>query len=309
MNVGEKPLVSVIVPSYNYQNYIKDALMSIYNQIYKTIELIIVDDNSKDESCDIIEELVNDKGFLKRFDNKVTFIKHQVNQGAHESINEGIKRASGAYITILNADDLFESNRINELISNILKAKGQFIFSSIKVINEFGLDIGTTSDQAASFIQTQKSIKSFPTVGWSLIPHNTTISTGNMLFSKEIFNQLNGFRNLKYCHDWDFALRALLLTEPIYIDTTSYLYRLHGKNTFLNLNDVVDREVKTVLGKYFKECRTGKVENKLAPSPRNWNNDFFELLKNSSMIKFWTFSKSISNIILQWKQTRLDKKE
>jgi glycosyltransferase involved in cell wall biosynthesis len=309
MNNQDTPLVSVIVPSYNYEKYIEHALKSIYDQDYDNIELVVIDDNSKDDSCLIINELISSEIYLERFKNRVKFLSHDQNQGAHNSINEGIRASQGQYVTILNADDLFEANRITQLIKHLVNADSEFVFSRIKVIDGEGNDISTVSEQAINFINTQDSIKKFPSIGWSLIPHNTAISTGNMLFSRDIFNKLNGFRNLKYCHDWDFALRCLLLSEPLFVESTYYYYRLHGNNTFLTLNDVVDKEVKTVLGSYFRSCRKNNVLNKLAPSPQNWPDQFLEVLKNSSIIKFWYYSKTISNYILQFKQDRLDYKD
>lgn len=304
-----EPLVSVIVPSYNYEKFIEAAMESIYNQTYMLLELIIIDDNSKDDSCNIINELVTSSRYLDRFNSRIKFIRHQANQGAHNTINEGIRASNGSYATVLNADDLFERNRIEALITTIRDTKSDFVFSKIKVIDDLGNDIGETSELANNFINTQESIRQFPTVGWSLLPHNTAISTGNMLFSRKIFDDVNGFRNLKYCHDWDFVLRCLFLTEPAYCETTHYYYRLHGNNTFMSLNDVVDKEVKTVLGHYFKSCRRGNMKNNQAPSPENWPEQFFEILKNSSIIHFWDYSKTMANHLLQFKQNRIDKKD
>ncbi|MDP4096512.1 glycosyltransferase [Paenibacillus sp. P96] len=309
MKSGSTPLVSVIVPSYNYEHYIKEALNSILEQTYDELELVIVDDNSKDNSCRIVEELISTQAYLEKFRSRIKFIRHDHNQGAHNSINQGIRSSHGDYVTILNADDLFQSNRIEEMIGQMLRGDAEFAFSKIKVIDANGGNISSTSDQAKNFIHTQESILNFPSVGWSLIPHNTAISTGNMVFSRKIFEKLHGFRNLKYCHDWDFILRSVILTEPIYVENTFYSYRLHGNNTFLSLSDVVDKEVKTVLGSYFKLCRKTNVPNKLAPSPNNWPKQFFEVLKNSHIIKFWYYSKSFSNFILQFRQNQLDNKD
>ncbi|RRJ62204.1 glycosyltransferase [Paenibacillus oralis] len=300
-------LVSVIVPSYNYENYIIPALESIYNQTYQPIELIVIDDNSKDNSCNLIKETIKSKNYIERF-RSIKYIQHQYNRGAHNSINEGILSSVGQYVSILNADDLFESNRIEELIKAIINKSSEFVFSKINVIDAFGNDASFSSDLAKNFIKTQESIKEFPSVGWSFIPHNTAISTGNMLFSRKIFDAVKGFRNLKYCHDWDFALRCLLLTEPLFIETTRYYYRLHGNNTFMSLGDVVDKEVKIVLGNYFKQCRKTTI-NQLAPSPRNWPDIFFDMIKNSSLTNFWYFSKTIANNYLQFKQNRADYKD
>lgn len=303
------PLVSVIVPSYNYEKFIVQAIESVITQTYSNLELIIVDDLSKDRSVELIGNLICQDRVKQRFGGRVHFIKHEVNCGAHFSINEGIKASTGEYISILNADDLYEENRFEAMMSEMISQKAEFSFSKINVIDGEGMQVDGTTGEAGKFIAVQNTITSFPSVGWSLIPHNSAISTGNMLFSRDIYHSIGGFRNLKYCHDWDFILNALIITEPLFIPTTHYSYRLHGNNSYLKLDNVVDKEVKIVLGSFFLKCRTKRVENKLCPSPLNWSDDFFNQVKNMSLQKFWAFSKTPLNFIYQARQYLLDRKE
>lgn len=303
------PLVSVIVPSYNYEKFIVQAIESVISQTYLNLELIIIDDLSKDNSVELIENLICQDSIKQRFGGRVRFIKHEANRGAHFSINEGINASTGEYISILNADDLYEDNRFKAMMSEMISQKAEFSFSKINVIDGEGTLVDGTTGEAGKFIAVQNSITSFPSVGWSLIPHNAAISTGNMLFSRDIYDKIGGFRNLKYCHDWDFILNALIITEPLFIPTTNYSYRLHGNNSYLKLDNVVDKEVKTVLGSFFYKCRTKRVENKLCPSPLNWSDDFFNQVKNMSLRNFWVFSKTPLNFIYQARQYLLDRKD
>lgn len=69
------------------------------------------------------------------------------------------------------------------------------------------------------------------TMGFQLLQDNITVSTGNLFFSRSIYEKVGSFKDLKLAHDYDFALRALLISEPIYIHEKLYYYRLHGTNT------------------------------------------------------------------------------
>lgn len=291
---SQNQTIAVVVPSYNYEKYIAEALNSVYEQTHLNIELIVVDDCSSDSSLQILNELLNSAKYQERF-NRIKLIVHDINKGAHFSINEGIQNSDAPLITILNADDLYEPKRLELLLKSLLEKNGEFAFSAVKVIDADNHLLDSNNELARTFIDLQQKIFQFPTIGWGLIPHNIAISTGNFLFSRDLFNNVEGFRNFKYCHDWDFILRALLLTEPIFVEETSYLYRLHGNNTFLKLNNVVDREVKLILGNYFLQTRLRKPKNMKAPSLTYWSNEYYTYLNQTSMMHFWKYSKTLRN--------------
>lgn len=97
--VKSYPLVSVIIPSYNHARYIANAIESVLSQTYPNIELIVVDDGSKDESREIISAMANQYGF------KV--ILSEVNRGQSHALNAAIAMASGEFISLLPSDDWY----------------------------------------------------------------------------------------------------------------------------------------------------------------------------------------------------------
>ena len=109
--------VSVIVPVYNTELYLERCLNSILNQTFKDIELIIVNDNSNDNSHKIIETFINENTNIKYIDNKE-------NKGVSNCRNEAIKISSGEYILFIDSDDYLDENMIetmyNEASSNDL---------------------------------------------------------------------------------------------------------------------------------------------------------------------------------------------
>lgn len=101
----EPPFVSIIIPCYNSENYIKQSILSAINQTYKNIEIIVVDDGSKDESIKVIE----------KFSQNIKIIK-QNNLGGGAARNRGLQEATGKYIKFLDADDVLYLNAIEEQI-------------------------------------------------------------------------------------------------------------------------------------------------------------------------------------------------
>ena len=107
----KKNLVSVIMTNYNYSKYLNSSISSVLNQTYKTLELIIVDDASSDNSIDVIN------GFN---DPRIKLIKNKNNKGVSFSRNIGIKKASGEYIAFIDSDDKWSLNKLEDQL-NIMK--------------------------------------------------------------------------------------------------------------------------------------------------------------------------------------------
>jgi len=97
-NSNNNPLVSVIMPTYNAEKYVKQAVESILNQTYKKFEFVIIDDTSTDSTFNILKDFRN-------IDRRIILIQNKKNLGVTRSLNEGIKLAKGKYIIRMDADD------------------------------------------------------------------------------------------------------------------------------------------------------------------------------------------------------------
>lgn len=106
------PLISVIVPVYNAEEYLRDCINSILSQTFKNFEVILVNDGSSDNSGEICDK-------YSRLDSRVQVI-HQENQGAASARNAGIKISKGDYICFVDADDLIHSQML-EILLNAIK--------------------------------------------------------------------------------------------------------------------------------------------------------------------------------------------
>lgn len=277
IQINSEPRVSVVIPYYKHKPYIEFCIDSIVQQTYKNIELIVVDDHSPDGSGEYVEKMLRDEELTRRFKN-VSFIHFEENQGAHAAINYGIHQSQGDIIAIVNSDDLYHSERIEIMVDLMQKEQKEFAFSSIICIDDNGEDITETDQQAVDFAKFQEKALDFPSLGFASLTGNPGISTGNFVFTKNLYQSTTGFRDLRYCHDWDFLLQCIFYTEPLLVREKLYYYRFHGTNTFKSLQKegVHIEDSAKVLRYYFDAVRCQKTINPIAPSPFNWPG-YFEL--------------------------------
>lgn len=104
------PLVSIIIPCYNREKYISQAIDSVLNQTYQPIEVIVVDDGSQDNSINVV----------KKYGNRISLIE-QANRGVSAARNTGFKAAQGSYIIFLDSDDWLSNNIVESHIQTLNK--------------------------------------------------------------------------------------------------------------------------------------------------------------------------------------------
>ena len=131
MIISSNKLVSIITPSFNSEKFIEDCISSVFAQTYKDWELLIVDDLSTDNSCQLIEQYK---------DERISLIKLEKNVGAAEARNIAIRTANGRYIAFLDADDLWEPQKLEKQISFMIENNIAFSFTTYQLISEDGLN-------------------------------------------------------------------------------------------------------------------------------------------------------------------------
>lgn len=260
-------LVSVVIPAYNHKQYIKEALDSVYNQTYQNIELVLLDDCSKDDTLEIAKQWAKERKASERF-KRIILEKNAVNLGAHNTINRGLSLAKGNALTILNSDDAYATNRIEMLMQVAEENQADWLFSGIRVVGETSQRV--FSELAIEIEAFVDYASCFPAVSFALLKKNITTTTGNLFFSRELYNKVGEFRNLRYCHDWDFALQACLISEPILVELPLYDYRIHGTNSFSRLKVEQYLESQIVYRNYFTACQAGNCKNTHAPWTTNY---------------------------------------
>lgn len=261
-----RPLVSVIVPSFNHGAYIEAAVKSVFSQTYQNWELLVIDDGSVDDSVSRLREL------LPANDERCRLIVRE-NRGAAATLNEMLSLARGDWVQPLNSDDALAPDRLEVCVRAVAAASAQWLFGSIRCIDAAGMRVDELADMRAfSFRTIQAAVAFEETVGVSFLAHNPAISTGNLFFSANLARQLGGFRDLRYHHDWDFCLRALNETEPLHITEALYYYRLHDRNTISEQTPLKQLEIDSALSKFIAESLsvTSRPANPWAPAYANW---------------------------------------
>ena len=97
------PLVSVIIPSYNHEKFVRECIQSVLDQTFQDFEIIITDDASTDHTVEIIEQFE---------DSRIKLFKHSTNQGVSVAVNNCIRHASGRYFAWLSTDDVWYREKL-----------------------------------------------------------------------------------------------------------------------------------------------------------------------------------------------------
>lgn len=226
--------ISVVVPNYNYSNYLYQRVYSILNQNYKIHELIILDDASKDNSLFYIEQIEQK---ISEFVN-VKVVVNDINSGnAFSQWQKGMNLASGDYVWVAEADDYAKENFLNEVVSPLKKNNNIVIsYADTGFIDSNGyitknslvdqIDILKTNHWNASYVN--KGISEINCYSYlnCTIPNvsGTIIKKGNY---DEIFESAKKFHQ---SGDWFTYLNILNLGDISYINKTLNYYRVHGNN-------------------------------------------------------------------------------
>lgn len=124
----ENPKISIIIPVYNTEKYVKDAILSIMNQSIKDIEILVINDGSTDNSLQIIRELA-------KLDSRIRIFS-QENKGSSIARNVGINKARGRYIYFMDSDDLLCKDALIKCYEKCVKNNLDFVFFDANILNE-----------------------------------------------------------------------------------------------------------------------------------------------------------------------------
>ncbi|HEX5862664.1 MAG TPA: glycosyltransferase, partial [Casimicrobiaceae bacterium] len=226
------------------------ALDSVLAQTHRNLEVIVVDDGSRDATGRLLDE------YAARCRTHAVTVVHQANAGAHEAINHGLALARGDVIAVMNSDDLYAPTRLERMLGEMDRRGAAFGFSNTRFIDDDGNDY----DAAEPYVkQLRKSIAEgvkSPDLLYMLIMSNVAISTGNFVFRRGLAERIGGFCAMRVCHDWDFLLAASFETPLAFIDEPLYLYRLHGTNTFSSSRVLAAFELEQLMTRFFERIAT-----------------------------------------------------
>jgi len=234
-----EPLVSVIIPVYNGEKFLEEAIESVLKQTYKNWELIIVDDGSTDSSKAIIDKhLINQQ---------IRYIKHPTNKGIPSARNTGIHKANGRYISLLDQDDIWLNNKLEIQIEKFKKASEEIglMFGCIDYIDSKGRLVKKGNRKIKMLPNKKSSIK-------YLFMHNFIPSITVIFKSKcikiigEFDEEIRGGAD-----DIDLWIRIAGHYRTDYIKEVLALRRLHDSN-FTNIK-YISGDWLSLINKFIKK--------------------------------------------------------
>ena len=204
------PLISVIVPVYKVEMYLKRCIDSIVTQTYSNIELILIDDGSPDNCPQICES-------YKEKDSRIVVI-HKKNEGLSAARNKGLDIAHGDYITFIDSDDWVSTEYLSKLYSSIKETNADIAIVNHKQVTDFPVKL-SEKNRTIRLFSRQEAL--FELIARQNQPF--VISCGK-LYRKELFNAIR-FPTGK-CHEDEFTAHLLInkVSRIVYSDRTLYFY-------------------------------------------------------------------------------------
>lgn len=223
MTINSSPLISVIIPVFNAERFIKRALESVCNQTYKNLEIIVIDDGSTDSSRDIIDSFKDERVQLFSRENK----------GLIATLNEGIDRCNGDFIARMDADDICSVTRFEKQFEYLLENPSVgAVFTGIEHINEKGETINIKRSGKTRFIEPVELIFGCP------VCHPTAMFDLTKMDKDEIvYND-----SYHLAEDFELWTRIISKTKIGLLNEVLFKYRVHP-NSITSKHGLRQREI------------------------------------------------------------------
>lgn len=212
MNTNKNPLVSVVIPMYNAEDWIVGLLESILSQTYRNIEIILVDDGSTDTSTEIVS-------MFSRRDSEINLrVIRQQNSGVSEARNEGVRHSSGDLLAFVDSDDIWMAGKIEWQVREITRQNASAVSCSYAIFRDSDLEVLDVVHP----IWSPEGVRN-----WLLFRSYGGLLSSTLMLKKEMFYRAGPFRtDLSLSADIEFAWRLLKVTPVIAIDEALVGYRL-----------------------------------------------------------------------------------
>ena len=225
--MNNHPILSIIIPLYNCEKYIKQCLDTIFRQEMNEsdFELIVIDDGSKDSGCSLASE------YAKRQQN-ILVIK-QENQGVACARNNALEKATGDYVTFVDADDMLVSGGLGKLIKIAVDNKADIVKAAHKEVPEDAVceDFSSSHDNSSIQIMTgEEAIVNVTRMKegycWGYLISRKLITDNRLLFPPKV----------AFMEDWAFITQAILKSRTfVNADVLLYLYRRNSSSCMANV--------------------------------------------------------------------------
>ena len=236
----KKPLVSIIIPNYNKEEFLSICIQSVLNQTYKNFEIIIIDNFSSDQSLDVIKKFI---------DPRINLFQFQNNGIIAASRNFGIKKSNGKYLAFLDSDDYWKKDKLSKSVK-VLEKGADFIYHDCIL---FGKDF--KKGKITKSRSLEQPIKD------DLIFNGNDIVTSSVVLRKELFISITNFSeniNLIANEDFDAWIRFSLISNKFVYLPIPLGYLFVGPSNTSNSSFLKLKGSKELLLIYSKEFKRSK---------------------------------------------------
>lgn len=226
---NKEPLVSVVIPCYNHACYIKECILSVVGQDYRNIELMIIDDGSKDSSVQVIEGV---RGICEARFTRFKFI-HRENRGLCNTLNQALEWCEGEYYSALASDDVWLPFKLGKQVQYLeVHPEVVAVFGGITLIDEHG-----------SILRKVEKPGSF---GFKEIFLNRYFLPAPTALVRRLELQAIGYDPLIKIEDWNMWLKLSKRTtrQLVSLKESVTLYRQHGDNMSGNVGMIYEEGMK-----------------------------------------------------------------
>ena len=281
--------VSIVLPTYNGERFITDAIESIIAQTYDNWELIIVNDCSSDGTVSIIEKYL-------RNDTRIRLINNEKNLKLPNSLNVGFKNAKGNLLTWTSDDNLYFPSAIEDMV-NTIKSSGNIMlaYADCNIINEAGNQIGI-----------------------ALLPSPYHIVLGNnigacFLYTREAYEKVGNYDDdLFLAEDYDYWIRIYQKGEFKHLEKILYSCRRHSASLTSTKKEMIRQQTFKMFEKHFSFLYSDALRNHLEYSffyniltlaDNNQHQEIYKRIKNLNKIA-WLYckAKTMFNVVRGWRK-------
>ena len=247
------PTVTVIIPAYNVEMYLAEAVASVLNQTYKDLELIIVDDASPDGTGELAEKLA-------ALDPRARVIHHTENKRRSGALNTGLKEAKGTYISFLDADDWYSLDKTKKQVAYLEEhPEIDFLYGDYQYLQR-NAENPSTYRPPSSLDWMQAQLNTPSDKNTSTILAGGYIPGCSPLIRKHVFDTVQLDENLRNMEDLDLWLQIIGAGfTTAYLPLVTYTYRHHENQKSLDkermkiASEVINEKISS--GTYLKEIQ------------------------------------------------------
>jgi len=235
----DPPLVSVIIPNYNYASYVGEAIDSVLAQDYPHVEIIVVDDGSLDDSRSVIEN----------YSSRITAI-FQPNQGVCSTRNKGVAASSGEFVAFLDADDAWMPTKLSRQMERFANPDVGLVHVGVSHV-----------DGAGNAIREDLEGKEGRVANDLLLLKPVILGGGSgVVIRRHIFDDAGGFdTRLSTSADWELYYRIATRCQVAFVPESLLRYRVHGSNMHHNIA-AMEHDVRIGFEKAFAD-RSANVQS------------------------------------------------